>query len=96
MSGTKPREVMRATLALTLLLAFMLALAWLLESSVPDANEQLVVFMLGQLSILVGQGVNYYLGTSKSSADKNELLEAPRQVEVVNPKTRPVPVDDPE
>lgn len=75
MSLPRPRDAMRAFLALLLLGAFMLALLWLMEKAVPQQNVQLVTYMLGQLSIMAGAAVIFYFGTSKSSADKNELLD---------------------
>ena len=68
------RDVMRATLTLALLGAFELALFWLFQFQVPQGNRDLIVFMLGQLSGFAGMGVAYWLGTSKSSSDKNEIL----------------------
>lgn len=70
----KPPDIMRGLLAALLVGAFMLALSWLFQHAIPASNEQLVTFMLGQLSGFAGAAVAYYLGTSKSSSDKNEML----------------------
>lgn len=70
----KPPDIMRGLLAALLVGAFMLALSWLFQHAIPASNEQLVTFMLGQLSGFAGAAVAYYLGTSKSSSDKNEIL----------------------
>lgn len=74
MTALKPPDFMRGLLSLVLLGAFQVALFWLFQFEVPKTNRDLVVFMLGQLSGFTGAGVAYYLGTSKSSADKNDII----------------------
>lgn len=71
----QPKDAMRGFLACVLIGSFMVGLAWLLGDEIPATNEQLVTFMLGQLSGMAGTAVVYYFGTSKSSADKNEIIE---------------------
>lgn len=71
----RPKDAMRATLAFVLLAAFMLALLWLIREEVPEANQQLVTYMLGQLSIMTAAALAFYFNTSKSSSDKNDMLE---------------------
>jgi hypothetical protein len=73
----RPPDMMRGVLAVLLVGAFMTALSWLFRNAIPTANEQLVTFMLGQLSGFAGAAVAYYLGTSKSSNDKDEMLRLP-------------------
>ena len=87
MSLLKSKELMRGTLALILITAFMVALSWLFEQPIPVDNTDLVTFMLGQLSVLAAQGVNYYLGTSKSSTDKTEAMHS-------DPRFAPTPKPD--
>ena len=70
-------DMMRGVLTVMLLGAFQTALFWLFQFEVPSSNRDLVVFMLGQLSGFAGAAVAYYLGTSKSSNDKDELLRLP-------------------
>tara|TARA_R110000796_G_scaffold3212_3_gene12287 strand:- start:4121 stop:4345 length:225 start_codon:yes stop_codon:yes gene_type:complete len=65
---------MRASLTLILVFAFCGSLAALFKFIVPEPNVDLVNFMLGQLSILTAGGVGYYMNTSKSSSDKNKML----------------------
>ena len=74
MTFPRPKEVMRSLLTITLVLAFCGALAALFRYTVPEANVDLVNFMLGQLSILTAGAVGYWINTSKSSSDKNEIL----------------------
>ncbi len=75
MKMPEPKDWMRGTLAVACLVSFMVALFWLLNTTVPQQNEQLVTFMLGQLSIFTGGALGFYFYTSKSSADKNDMLE---------------------
>jgi uncharacterized membrane protein YqjE len=69
------RDLMRGGLAVSLLAAFTLALFALFRWEVPDANRDLVNFMLGQLSIMATGAIGFYFYTSKSSQDKNEVIE---------------------
>jgi hypothetical protein len=73
-AATKPRDLMRASLAILLLLAFQTALFVLFQWEIPEANIQLVTYMLGQLSGFLGGAFLFYFGTTKSSADKNEVI----------------------
>jgi len=42
---------------------------------IPAENKDLVIFLIGQLSIFVGMGYSFFLGTSKSSSDKNKTIQ---------------------
>lgn len=75
MTLPQPKDAMRGFMALLLLCAFMVGLFWVITQEVPEGNKQLVTYMLGQLSVLAGIPVAYYFATSKSSSDKNDLLE---------------------
>lgn len=78
-----PKDAMRASLTMLLVLGFGAALAALFAFTVPATNRDMVVYMLGQLSGFAGAGVYFYLGTSKSSSDKNKLLvEAQRPLDL--------------
>ena len=74
MSIPRPKDAMRATLAMFLVLSFNGALAALFVWVVPEENVDLVNFMLGQLSILTAGAVGFYINTSKSSSDKNDVI----------------------
>lgn len=71
---TRPKDLMRGFLTVILLLGFLGALAALFQWVVPEANEKLVTYMLGQLSGFVSACVLFYVGTSKSSSDKNDTI----------------------
>lgn len=94
MTIPRPRDAMRSVLALGLVLGFGFALGGLFFKQVPEANADLVNFMLGQLSVFTAGALAFYFNTSKSSADKNEVLaeamNGTQQVEVVNPPEQPV------
>lgn len=70
-----------------ILTAFIMALlgysAWFHYSA---AIEQTIV----AIALLA---VGYWLGSSKGSADKTAMLEAPREVEVTNTRANPVPTE---
>ena len=42
---------------------------------IDPAHKDIVIYILGVLSASVTQVLQYYFGTSKSSADKNTLLD---------------------
>ena len=99
----KGRNVMRGMLALVLTSSFMLALFWVIQHEVPEGNQQLVTYMLGQLSVLAGMPIAFYFASSKSSQEKNEILEEAmpqpgrsQRVTVTNPPSKPVPTEDSE
>ena len=74
MTIPRPKDAMRASLALILVAAFCGSLAALFVWVVPKENVDLVNFMLGQLSILTAGAVGFYINTSKSSSDKNVVI----------------------
>lgn len=65
---------MRGLLAIVLLLSFQACLAALFNFQVPETNRDMVIYMLGQLSGMVTTALAFYFATSKSSSDKNVLL----------------------
>lgn len=62
--------------ALTMLLLTMYGAAFgsLLFWAIPDANKDMVNFMLGQLSGMLSGCVVYWVGSTRSSANKDSLL----------------------
>ena len=68
------RDLMRGGLAWALLTSFVVAGWQLLQHEVPQSNRDMVIYMLGQLSGMVGTALAFYFATSKSSADKNETI----------------------
>lgn len=74
MNLPRPKNVMRGALTLLLTASFMFALWTLFDKPVPEANSDMVFYMLGQLSGAFMLGVGYYLASSKSSSDKNDIV----------------------
>lgn len=66
----------------TILIAgFLILLALLVLQAVPAPNSELLYLAVGALIGMVSAVVNYYFGSSKSSADKTELLVTRRKEE---------------
>lgn len=71
----KSKAYMRGWLANLLIGAFMVALMWTFQYGIPEANEQLVTFMLGQLAGMATMSVAFYFGTSQSTTDQLEAIQ---------------------
>lgn len=65
----------RDVIGLTLIVGFMVATGWLLNEAIPKENEQLVAYMLGQLSGFVA-GVVAYHYVSKAGEKELEAARA--------------------
>lgn len=63
---------LRDTLGIGLVLAFIVALFVLFWKAIPPSNEQLIVYMLGQLSGFVAGVVSYHYVMSKTSEKATE------------------------
>jgi hypothetical protein len=63
---------MVVTGALTMI--FAAALYMMFNTEIPDANRDLAYVMLGQLSALWGASVTFWVGTTRSSAEKTRLM----------------------
>lgn len=68
------KNTMAAVLAVISLGAFIGAVALLWFRDVPTANKDFINFSLGALQAFAAAGIYYYLGSSKSSSDKTDLL----------------------
>lgn len=69
-------NIFRSTLGGFIAGSFVGALAALYVVPIPPDNQDLIVFMLGQLSGFMGAVMGYNFGTTKSSSDKNEAIAA--------------------
>jgi hypothetical protein len=100
---------LRDFLGVGLVSGFMVALFVLFWKAIPSENEQLIVYMLGQLSGFVAGVVSYHYVMSKTSEKATEntgaafrAIEAaanantaePQSVTVVNPPSDPVNTTD--
>ena len=65
----------RDVIGLTLIVGFLTATGWLLNEAIPRENEQLVAYMLGQLSGFVA-GVVAYHYVSKAGEKEAEKIRA--------------------
>lgn len=72
-AGFNAKGFMRAWLSNAILATFVFALTTLLGRD--DANDEILYFMMGQLSALVMVAFQFYFGTSQSSAQKNEMID---------------------
>ncbi len=68
------RSHMPALLTCFVLTAFVGTLVTLFAWPVPATNRDLVVYMVGQLSGFAAAGVAFWLGTTKNSENKTEML----------------------
>lgn len=90
-------DLMRGTLATLLILSFEFALAALFNWKIPKENEQLLTYMLGQLSGMVTMALGFWFTTSQSSHRKDQIIanmaETPKAVKIEQSPDNPVPVD---
>ena len=70
-------NLMRGFLSGVVVMGFMVALIALFRHSIPASNEQLLSYMLGQLSGYVGAIMLFEFGSSRGSEAKTELLNGP-------------------
>lgn len=76
--------------------SFVGALIALFILPIPKDNEQLITYMLGQLSGFVGGVIAYHYASTATSEQKNKLLartNEPLPTVVVNPPEAPVQVE---
>jgi hypothetical protein len=70
------RSWVPAVLTCVLLAAFNAALAALFLWAVPDGNRDIVVYMIGQLSGFTAAAIAYWLGTTRNSQTKTDMIAA--------------------
>lgn len=68
------KSLVPAVLTFILLSAFNAALFALFQMAVPEGNRDIVVYMLGQLSGMVGAAVAFWLGTTRNSQVKTDII----------------------
>lgn len=95
MTLARPKSIMRGALTLILTAGFLIALAALMKVPVPPDNRDMVFYMLGQLSGGFMLGIGFYLASSKSSEDKNDIVARALERPSGNPGD-PVHVEDDE
>lgn len=95
MTGLRERTYIGAAVVA----AFIIAGGLLFAFAIPKTNEQLLTYMLGQLSGLATAIVSFHFGSSRGSEEKTAAMAAlndgtPQQVEVINDSEQPVPVKE--
>lgn len=83
------KETFRNVLSGFLVGSFTGALGALFLIPIPVDNKDLIVFMLGQLSGFTGATIAYHFGTSKSSVDKNGLIQSMADSNRPDPEEQP-------
>lgn len=86
----KKTDIIAATLAFVLTSAFIGAIVMLSWREIPKTNEQLLTYMLGQLSGFVAAAVGVYFAR-RAETPPAGTTEDPIQTQVVNPPESPVP-----
>lgn len=99
------RLALRDWIGIALIFTFCSALGTLFFKAIPPTNEQIIVYMLGQLSGFVSAVVAFHYITSKGDEEKTAntgkafdaiaAAQGKRKVEIDQPADKPVPVDLP-
>lgn len=88
----------RTWIGAAIVCAFIVSGGLLFAFAIPATNEQLLTYMLGQLSGLATAIVSFHFGSSRGSEDKTAAMaamgEGPQDVRVTNPPSDPVPTTE--
>ena len=93
--AVKKSDIIAGFLAGALVAAFIGAIVMLSWREIPKSNEQLLTYMLGQLSGFVAAAVGVYFARRPESPPSG-TNEDPLKMEVVNHKDDPVPTAEEE
>lgn len=91
----KRSDQLAGALAFILTSAFIGAIVMLSWRSIPSSNEQLLTYMLGQLSGFVAAAVGVYFARRPDSPPSG-TTDDPVQAQIVNPPSAPVPTTEEE
>jgi uncharacterized membrane protein len=72
------KDVFMMVLAIIIVLGVLGTIVILMKFSVPQENKNALYLILGALIGSFTSVVQYFFGSSKGSADKNELLNQPK------------------
>ena len=75
LTAGKGRDIFMYILGGLIVAAFFGVIIVLLTVAMPDKNENMLYILLGALVAKFGDVVSYFYGSSKSSSDKNEIME---------------------
>jgi uncharacterized BrkB/YihY/UPF0761 family membrane protein len=71
----KVKEIFQYILAALIIVGFFMLMIGLVYTAVPDVNKDLLNLVTGALIGSFATIVGYFFGSSKGSADKNEMLK---------------------
>lgn len=91
----KKSDVIAGVLAAALVTAFIGAIVMLSWREIPKSNEQLLTYMLGQLSGFVAAAVGVYF-SRRADSPPSGTADDPVQTTIVNPPEAPVPTTNEE
>jgi hypothetical protein len=86
----KKSDIIGGVLAAALVAAFIGAIVMLSWREIPKSNEQLLTYMLGQLSGFVAAAVGVYF-SRRAESPPSGTAEDPLKTEIINPPSEPVP-----
>lgn len=89
----KNLDAIAATLAFVLTSAFIGAIVMLSWRDIPRSNEQLLTYMLGQLSGFVSAAVSVYF-VRRATATPQGTQDDPFKTEIINKPNEAVPVKE--
>lgn len=70
----KLKEIYQYALGALIVIGFFVILIVVFRSSMPTDNKEIGFMVIGALVAKFGDVVSYFYGSSKGSADKNELI----------------------
>jgi hypothetical protein len=73
----KAKDIFQYALGTIIVVCFFILLYLLLKKEVPEVNSGLLNLIIGALLGSFSTVVQYYYGSSKGSADKDEILRKP-------------------
>lgn len=73
----KGKEIYMYAMGGVIVAGFFVLLGMLIYEAIPPTNENILSIAIGALIGFAGAVVTYFFGSSKGSADKNEMLKKP-------------------
>ena len=68
------KEIYMYALAALFIAGYFCLIGFILIRVIPPENKDIALMLFGTLTATIGAIVSYFYGSSKSSADKNEML----------------------
>ena len=70
----KPKDIYMYVLGTVIIIGFFIILYVVFKSEMPQANKDIGLMIIGALVAKFSDVVGYFFGSSKSSADKTEIM----------------------